>query len=263
MIEWKDVVGFEDDYQVSSDGQIRSKDRTRTYIHHRSGKPCTATVQGKVRVQTDSWDGYKEIHLQNSETGKSYYARVHRLVAEAFIPNPENKPHVNHIDGNKKNNCVENLEWCTARENTQHALHVLHGNWMKHNSPTIRIKCLDAGIWFDSMLEAGEWAGGNSSNLILALNHNKPYKGHVFLRESELANLAVSESEYVQSLMSKYKGVGHSFSYKIIGTDGSEYASQTKFSIAHDLDTTQVSLKFKECGQVEVDGIIFKRIKSD
>lgn len=60
--------------------------------------------------------GYKHVFLGNGDCSK-----VHRLVAEAFIPNPENKPEVNHIDGNKLNNHVSNLEWCTRLENMQHA----------------------------------------------------------------------------------------------------------------------------------------------
>ena len=64
-------------------------------------------------------DGYYSIGLRKD--GKRFKAKIHRLIAQAFIPNPENKPFVNHIDGNKQNNCIENLEWVTGSENVRHA----------------------------------------------------------------------------------------------------------------------------------------------
>ena len=72
-----------------------------------------------VLKQHTNKGGYKCVSL----AGQNY--RVHRLVAMAFIPNPENKPNINHIDGNKKNNNVDNLEWCTQQENIQHKIEVL------------------------------------------------------------------------------------------------------------------------------------------
>lgn len=94
-------------YQIGSCGNIRNKYNGRIKV------PFDRNKTGYIRAILFSGNGSK----------KRYF--VHRLVAQAFIPNPENKQYVNHIDGDKTNNCVENLEWVTASENMQHAYHVL------------------------------------------------------------------------------------------------------------------------------------------
>jgi hypothetical protein len=98
---WKDVVEWEGKYQVSNLGRVRKN----------TGRILTASAT--------RW-GYFVVGLK-VKTDKSRVFRIHRLVALAFIPNPEMKATVNHIDGNKLNNCVTNLEWATQRENVQHA----------------------------------------------------------------------------------------------------------------------------------------------
>ena len=94
-----------------------------------TGSSCYITQDGKVlskdlteRSQKRTPQGYREISIYDNVVKTRKWFRVHRLVAEYYIPNPENKPFVNHKDGNKENNCVENLEWVTHRENMDHAI---------------------------------------------------------------------------------------------------------------------------------------------
>lgn len=101
---WKDVKEYEGYYQVSNLGRIRSVFRYKKVL--------------KMFHNKDN--GYVYAILYKNKREKC--CRVHRLVAQAFIENSLNKPFVNHKDGNKENNCVDNLEWCTVKENTQHAI---------------------------------------------------------------------------------------------------------------------------------------------
>ena len=112
---WRDIKGYEGMYMVSNHGRVRSIDRIS----------CGARFKGRVLKQTvigrgyKTGDGYLRVSLHYGKRLKGFL--VHRLVAEAFIDNTDNKPFVNHKDGNKKNNSAGNLEWCTAKENTRHA----------------------------------------------------------------------------------------------------------------------------------------------
>lgn len=110
---WKDIKGYEGLYQISSFGNVKSLDR---YIINKNGDK--QYFPGKYLTQGIS-DSYLKVTLSKNNKQRTF--RVHILVARAFIPNPENKPEVNHIDGNKKNNKVNNLEWNTRSENELHA----------------------------------------------------------------------------------------------------------------------------------------------
>ena len=110
MTTWRSIKGYEGIYEISDTGLVRNlrvDSKNRTY-------------PGKILTPGKTVSGYPFVFL--SVNGKSKNNMIHRLVATAFIPNPHNLPEVNHIDGNKENNNVSNLEWCTRKENLKHAV---------------------------------------------------------------------------------------------------------------------------------------------
>lgn len=111
---WKDIEGYEGKYQVSNLGRVKSLKRKCNVLNG------YRTVNEKILNLNKNRYGYVTVNL--SKNNKNKICTIHRLVATAFIPNPENKPQVNHIDGNKTNNIVENLEWVSKEENMQHAV---------------------------------------------------------------------------------------------------------------------------------------------
>ena len=103
--QWKPIPGYDGYYEISNLGRVKSLN------YHRTGK------EGFLSIQNDGC-GYSFVSLSKHNQRK--YPKIHCLVAEAFIPNPNNLPQVNHIDENKSNNRVDNLEWCTPSYNTNY-----------------------------------------------------------------------------------------------------------------------------------------------
>jgi hypothetical protein len=120
-MQWKSIQGYDGYYEVSDSGLVRSLDRDvmdkKGISHHLSGKMMKLS---KLKQRNNSDNAYLVVNLRKN--GASYVAMVHRLVATAFIPNPNNYPTVNHKDGDKTNNSVDNLEWASYSENNIHAI---------------------------------------------------------------------------------------------------------------------------------------------
>ena len=166
---WKDIPGYEGLYQVSDLGNVRSINRC---VKH--GKHGSMNIKGKILAQHSDGE-YLKVKL--GKNGKMKTHKVHRLVATAFIDNPDNLPVVNHIDCNKLNNSVDNLEWCTISYNMQHAYdNNLCESCREASKQNIRkayeackkpVRCTTTGIEFESAKEAADYYGlGDGSNII-------------------------------------------------------------------------------------------------
>lgn len=145
---WKAIPGYEGLYEASTLGRIRSVDKIAT------GRWGHNTRRGQLISQHHNGNGYLQVRF--SVDGVKAAPMVHRLVALAFIPNPENKPQINHIDGNKANNRVDNLEWCTASENALHRGEVLH-KWVGRKKRPVL--CTDTGVVYESSHDAAKALG--------------------------------------------------------------------------------------------------------
>lgn len=177
MEVWKDIKDYEGLYQVSNTGKVKS-----------------IRTNGKLLKLHEDKGGYLIAYLYKKSKYKCF--KIHRLVANAFIPNQEEKRTVNHIDGNKKNNSVNNLEWATHSENIIHAnktglrtvteaqRKAASENGKKTcelNRPKKAVFCISNGtkIYYESAHAAGRAVHGNASPIIACCKgRNKTYKGY-------------------------------------------------------------------------------------
>ena len=170
---WKEIKGYEGYFEVSNLGNFRSKDRIVKYK-----KDGIRNYPGKPLLTETILEGYQRIVLMKDAIKKRYMC--HRLVAETFIPNPDNKPFINHINGNRSDNRVENLEWCTQSENERHSITIL-GKTMKGKTFPKKIKCIETGIEYNSMNELiCKTKTGCIVGLKKAINAHRKYHGYTY-----------------------------------------------------------------------------------
>ncbi len=167
---WKNIQGFDDVFYISNIGRIKSASRELNYPS-RCGNPVTRMTKEKMLVLRPTRYGYIQTNLAHNGVNTMWF--VHRLVAIAFIPNPYNFPHVNHIDGDKTNNNVENLEWCTNQENQIHAVRMGLNDHSKYESgkpkkPVVQIDIKTGQIVgrYKSIKEAANAVGQKTSSNI-------------------------------------------------------------------------------------------------
>lgn len=171
---WKDIKDYEGLYQVSNLGRIRSLDKMvwngQSYWE----------MKGKILIPGKDKDGYLQIGLYKNKKRKGF--KIHRLVSEYFIENEENKPEVNHKDGNKQNNNANNLEWVTSSENSTHAYNIgllkvkkgkenplfgkykgelnpMYGKIGEKNKNSIKVKCITTQKEYGSIRQAATLTG--------------------------------------------------------------------------------------------------------
>lgn len=153
---WKPIPNYEGYYEASSLGRIRSVPRFGT------------KKNGSILKPNVKKSGYVNILLSKNNVHKTW--RLHRLIAQAFIPNPENKPQVNHKNGDKSDNRVDNLEWVTVSENMRHKFEVL--GYKMPQGKGRPIMCVETGEVFEHIKDA-ERKYGKSYGAILHVIHGK------------------------------------------------------------------------------------------
>lgn len=155
---WKDIPGYEGYYQVSNTGRVRCVERIVPH-NQKDGSCVMRKLKPRIIKLDNNTNNYFIVRLH--KCGHVKTITVHRLVALMFIPNPLKKRTINHKDGNRQNNNVNNLEWCTHSENSLHASRTLH-TLAYHGKP---VKCVETGEVFPSISQAAKHYGVAATNL--------------------------------------------------------------------------------------------------
>ena len=161
--EWIECSDYKN-YEISNRGRIRSKKKNLI---------LTSRINDA---------GYEDVKIWDENNKHHKHLRIHREVAKAFIDNPDNKKEVNHIDGNKLNNDVRNLEWCTRSENAKHAIET--GLFVPYKLPPYKkegakVRIVETGEEFESLTDCANHVGGQKSGISACLlGKKKTHKGY-------------------------------------------------------------------------------------
>lgn len=189
--DWYDIPGYEGLYQITKNGVVWSCCRV---VNRNSGRPNI--IRGSILSPHMNPAGYLMVALTDTNHRTRKYL-LHRLVAMTFIPNPENKPEVNHIDGDKLNCHIDNLEWVTIYENQYHAVvNGLTPAWSESHMQKMcdaafevcakPVLCVTTGEIFRSKAEACRALNLGHSAVVTSIRENRPYRGYLF---KELADV--------------------------------------------------------------------------
>ncbi len=176
---WKDIKGYEQSYQVSNLGRVKSLSRTIMKSNN-----TIMYVKERILKTRRHNNGYYMVTLYKNQTPK--LCTIHRLVAKAFIDNPENKSTVNHLDGDKLNNHVDNLEWCTQQENITHS----NRPGLTKNKVAVNQYDLDGNFIqkFESVRSAGKTLKINTSHIGSVCRGNRNQTGGYIWRYASERN---------------------------------------------------------------------------
>ena len=242
---WKNIDGYGDNYQVSNKGRVRSIDR---FVSH--GRHGKIFRKGKIRKLMTTKHGYYQVSLKYD--GKTSTQLVHRLLAIAFIDNPDNNPCINHKDGVKSDNNISNLEWCTYSENIIHAIDLglnekASGENAQNNMRVVQFDfCGNRISEYYSATKASECTGIGRSNICRAAREHKIAGGCIWMYETKLREMSKREFEICIQKINESSYVFTNDKKKILKLDFDgnildEYESLSSAGESMNLDISTIS----------------------
>ena len=201
--EWKQIPGY-DGYMVSNTGEVLS---TVKQVYSKKEKHVVPFYRRKLLAQHKNKGGYMCVGIGGKYQGGRKTVKVHRLVASAFVKNPDNLPEVNHIDGDKTNNSADNLEWTTHSENEKHAyrtglqprtqkrLDLFRNNRTDNSIKVIAVSKCGEKRYFKSIQECADFIGVDRSCVSRACNKGRKTNGYLIFYDRQCPRVEIEITE--------------------------------------------------------------------